>query len=176
MNTLKQIPFSILLCTVLLIFNKDIKANPNHGIYLSVVEIIHEAGQKKARLSVKIFTNDLEDALKNAFQKKFKIDTIQSCNSYKNEIESYFKSHLSLLINQSEVSIFFEKCEKNGNSLWVYFKLDSPEKWDEIKVKADYLMELFPTQSNIVSIKNGNKKRFAKLSIDKPSTTEKFTD
>jgi len=54
--------------------------------------------------------------------------------------------------------------------LWLTFEFNSPAAWRNVEITADYLMELFPTQSNVVSITYKKEKRMFRLI--KGSTTE----
>ena len=54
-------------------------------------------------------------------------------------------------------------CEINDISIWFNYKFTTGSKWSELEVKADYLMELFPTQSNVVSITYIDQKKMFRL-------------
>ncbi len=148
--------------------------NSNHALYISVLELSHFPTSQTAQLKIKIFANDLGDALQNERNQRISIDSLSITESSKEAILQYFSKHVILKINHTECNLDFDKVEKNGDSLWLYFHANTPSQWKHFYMKADYLMELFPTQSNIVSITNGSKKRFAKLSIDETSVTEIF--
>lgn len=149
-------------------------ARPSHGIYISVIEINHKLFDTKAKVRIKIFTNDLEDALKNTFQKSFRLDSISTCLNGKDVIENYFSAHLKMAINDLQTTFKFKNCEKNGDSIWLNFTMSTPKNWKKINITADYLMELFPTQSNIVSVLHGDDKRFFRLSSKSSSREEAF--
>jgi len=156
--------YSILLYTFVLAlppFHSSAHAI-DHAIYLSVVEIDHSAGGS-ASIKIKVFTNDMEDALKNEFQKSINLVEPGACESNKIEIVNYFAKHFLCSINGTDVSLSFRSCELTGDAIWFHFEVACPPNWNEIKITADYFLELFPTQSNVVSINHDNKKKFIRL-------------
>ncbi|MDX1666488.1 MAG: hypothetical protein R3350_04640, partial [Saprospiraceae bacterium] len=60
-------------------------------------------------------------------------------------------------------------CEKENDVYRLTFNASCPPEWDRVSVSADFFMELFPTQSNIISLWHGRGKRFSR--VTKSSTT-----
>jgi hypothetical protein len=54
------------------------------------------------------------------------------------------------------------------------FIMDCEKVWNNLEIKADYFMELFPTQSNIIQIEYKNEKRFHRLLKDESVFKTKF--
>lgn len=135
----------------------------SHAIYVSVLEVEGDS------IMVKVFANDLEDAIFNQSRQRPDL-LIGNCNQSKILISNYFKKHLMFKIDGKEQSYRFISCEVNDISLWLTFEFTSPPTWHEVEITADYLMELFPTQSNVVSITYHSKKRMFRLT--KGATTE----
>ena len=65
-------------------------------------------------------------------------------------------------------------CEVNDISVWLTFDFTSSSTWGEVEITADYLMELFPTQSNVVSITYHSEKRMFRLTKNSTSETISF--
>lgn len=145
----------------------------DHAIYLSVAEVEHKNSEKKAKIKIKVFTNDLEDVLMNAYHERISLDDASICEKNKIMIEGYFLKHFKYAINGISIALSFERCETNGDATWLHFNITCPPQWNKISVTADYLMELFPTQSNVVSIQHGNEKRF--ININKSKTSDVVT-
>lgn len=151
----------------------ELVKNYNHAIYISVVEIEHQDLGNNAKIKIKVFTDDFKDAIMNASKKRIEFSKGQTCSNYKTVVEGYFDKHFKATINGEPLSITFISCELNGDSVWLYFDMDCPANWKDISVSADFLMELFPKQSNVVSIYHGNHKRFFRLTLN--SITKKIT-
>ncbi|MFZ1808830.1 MAG: DUF6702 family protein [Cyclobacteriaceae bacterium] len=143
--------------------NWDSKPVDNHALYLSLVEVDHTDMADTATIKVKVFADDMEDAIMNASKKRIDFLNPSNCDSSKPEVEAYFASHFNYSINDKRTALKLIDCEPNGDAIWFHFKIDCPEKWIKVDVKADFFMELFPTQSNIITIYHGAEKRFLKI-------------
>ena len=151
----------------------ELVKNYNHAIYISVIEIEHKGLGNNAIIMIKVFTDDFKDAILNAFKNRIEFSKDKKCSDNKSVIEGYFDKHFKATINGKPLSISFNSCELNGDSVWLYFDMACPANWKDVSVSADFLMELFPKQSNIVSIYHGNDKRFLRLTLN--SITQKVT-
>ena len=144
----------------------------NHALYVSVLEIEKEQSSDKATMMLKIFSDDLEDAIFNHAQQRLDLQD-GSCGQGKTYIGNYFNDHLKLSIDGKEQSYTYLSCEVNDISLWLTFEIKTPTSWNEVEITADYLMELFPTQSNVVSVTYHSEKRMFRLT--KGATTENIS-
>lgn len=147
--------FTIILCA---------KATPlPHAIYIGIIDIAHPLNKDETFITLKIFQDDLKDAIKNTIpDKKIKAD-VPFFDTYKNDIEKYFQKHLNIEVNQQSLFLILEKGQQEGDVFYLHLKAKCPENWKGVKIKADFLMELFPTQSNILYLKNGENKQFGRM-------------
>lgn len=144
-----------------------------HAIYISVIDIKHEESKEEASLVIKVFTNDFEDVLYNHSNlpdrqagKRLQLSKADVCNSNKEIINTYFEKHLQMHVNGKSMVYRFESCEINDDSIWVTFSMTCAPDWDNFNIRADYFMELFPAQTNVVNLLEGGEKRFLKLTMD----------
>lgn len=146
---------------------------PNHAIYVSVIEIEKSKNSDIAALRFKIFADDLEDAIYN--QSGTRVNLLKGdCNNAQKLIENYLEEYFKLSINSTYVDREYKSCELNDISLWLEFNMNTPDDWHEVEVYAGYLMELFPTQTNVVSITFNESKKLFRLTNDKTTETVKF--
>ena len=139
--------------------------NNMHAIYVSVLEIEQVAGEKDGNISIKVFANDLEDAIFNKSQKR--IDLLNGdCDKNKALVNDYFSTHLQISIDGKKLDYDYLSCEINDISIWFNYSFITEPNWSKLEVQADYLMELLPTQSNVVSITKGEEKRMFRLTND----------
>ncbi len=170
-----RLSYSVLV--LLLCFTRTVGTQKeSHGIYISVVEIDHRNIAENAAVRLKVFTDDLENALRNKYKKSFTLIGKNGCNTYDDDIEDYFRKHLNLRVNTGAIDITLDSCEENGDSLWLTFSTSAKGDWSTVEVKADYFMELFPAQSNVVSVYYGEQKLFLRLTVDKKSDQLTFSD
>jgi len=166
-----------IILTILCLFPGAFAGNISpvkHALYLSVLEIDHRDVKSDALLNIKVFKSDIEDALRNKYKETFSFETGNPCEKEGEKVLEYFRDHITIEINGDERPLVLESCEKNSDSIWFYFKLSKPGAWTTINVKADYLMELFPTQSNVVSIYNGDQKKFLRITKDNSTQSVSF--
>lgn len=146
----------------------------DHAIYLSMVEISHGKNKTITSIRIKVFLNDIEDAIHNAVGKSVSLADASACETHKAEIQTYFDSHFIFLVNKTKSIIKLESCEIMGDAIWFQFETNSPDLWKDVSLTADFLMELFPTQANVVTIQYGEEKKFLKLTKSKTSEQVKF--
>lgn len=116
-----------------------------HAIYLSTIKI--EVQEEVVQITIKVFEDDLRDAMRA--HHGFVIDT--SSATFVEEVQEYFTNHLSI---GSDMSIATRSVSLVGDSYVITaFGIQQIESF--IRIEADYFMELFPTQQNILHFIHG---------------------
>lgn len=138
-----------------------------HAVYISVVEI------EAKTIRIKVFSDDLRDAIRNHTGITSDSSTTNYCDRYQNEIQQYFYQKLTLTINESNVAFQYKESSEEGDSYWITFGFTKEEDWKSVKVEDKHFMELFPTQSNIIKV-NWPELRFNRLTLGQPSCTFEF--
>lgn len=147
---------------------------PDHAFYIAVIEIQHDTHSGHADLTVKVFSDDMQDALRNTWQGKEPFETKQACTDYAEHLAAYFATHMSLQINGDPTPFHLNACEEVGDTYQLAFTLDCPEEWNALSITADFLMELFPTQSQMVHITHNGDTVTARLTARHKSHTITF--
>ena len=153
---------------------KYIDFREDHAIYISLIEVDHKDFGGNATIKIKVFANDMEDAIRNASNKTINFLDPSGCANGKAEVEDYFSRHFSYTIDGKATPLALAQCEPKGDAVWFYFRIDCPARWGQVEVKADFLMELFPTQSNVITIHHGDEKRFLRTTNSHPKEVVKF--
>lgn len=133
--------------------------NIKHSFYISVIDIKHDAKSHNLNISVKLFTNDIENALKKTTTKS--IDVLNPKNKSEMEIElmNYFKQRLSIDVNLKPTKIDFIGYEKEEDAIWVYLEVKKVNQPTTLKINTKLLYDFLPLQTNIVHVEiNGIKK------------------
>jgi len=137
----------------------DLNTENDHGIYLSVSEV--SLSKSQSLIKIKIFLDDFENILR--FYNKGKLSSTDIC-AKESLILSYFTKNMPIKINDKYIKLQWSGCEKIGDSLALHFSFDNPSDGKELKIKATFFTELFPSQQNIIQIKNlGSSDRFLKF-------------
>lgn len=146
----------------------------DHAVYLSVVDIGQADKLDEAAIKIRVFVNDIEDAVFNELGQRIDLSNATAFGSKKNVLEKYFLNHFAIVLNGKELQLSLRDSELMGDAVWLLFHTGCDSEWGSISVRADYLMELFPTQSNVVSVVYKGKKHFTRLTQSKTYETIKF--
>lgn len=147
----------------------------SHALYLSTSKMVLDENQKEIEIQIKVFSDDLQTALIHHSNEK-KIDAIADIGT-KNlpQIKSYFQKHLKLnkinsnlkwAMNLEEISADYQE---SIYLLTAIYKDHSDETKNALvfEIQADYLMEIFPTQSNVIHLSYKEQDFFLRLKKNK---------
>ena len=147
---MNPIVFLIILCFNLFSF---------HPYYVSIVEIDQNAETKTLQMSVRIFTNDLEKALINEGKEDFFLGTGKENKDAQKWVHNYLNSHFEIYVNGELMPLNFVGKEYEADLTWLYFESDTVGTITSLEVKADFLMEIHDTQTNLVHTNVNGEKR-----------------
>ena len=117
---------------------------PDHAFYLSVIEINYDEGTS-AELTVKVFSDDLQSALRNDKNLDELPPLDQLCGSFEISLTDYFAEHLKVSLDDKLLESRFESCEIVGETHLLTYALPWDKGFDSCMVTADLFIELFPT-------------------------------
>ena len=130
-----------------------------HPFYLGVVDIKHDARQHTLNVSVKLFINDIEAALKKTSTKQIDLLNPKNKTEMETELFAYIKKRLSLSVNNKATVLEFIGYEREEEAIWIYLEVKKISQPKTIKVDTKLLYDFLPQQSNIVHAEiNGVKK------------------
>lgn len=147
------------LCGVGLIILSGSFNTLKHPFYMGVTDLKYDAASKNMNVSVKLFTNDLEEALRKNSKKD--IDILHPKN--KAEVDSilftYIKKRLSITLNFKPQALHYIGYEREDESVWTYLELKKVPIPKTLDIDTKLLYDDFPQQINIVHAEvNGIKK------------------
>lgn len=129
-----------------------------HPYYLSVVDIKYKA--PSVEISVRMFTNDLEEALLKTTSSKMDLINPSDKSVTDSILSNYIKQRLHISISAKSKILSYIGFEKEEDSIWSYFEIKnikSPPK--QIGVNAKILYDSFPSETIIIHCEvNGVKK------------------
>jgi hypothetical protein len=143
-----------------------------HPFYIGVIDIKHDVKQHTLNISVKLFTNDIEEALKKTTTKS--IDLLNPKNKAEMEIElmNYFKKRLSILVNNKATSIDFIGFEREEDAIWAYLEVKKVAIPKNIIIDTKLLYDFLPQQSNIIHAEVNGAKKSSK--VNNPDSKVEF--
>jgi hypothetical protein len=145
----------------------------NHPYYMSVTEIEHKAAEKELQLSVKIFVDDLEEALEQEYKQPFNLYNENGKKANEAYINTYLQKHLKLTVDKQQVVPAMIGFEIQQEALWVYFEVKKIAKLKTAVVFTDVLYSLRKDQINIIHFTNKGVRKSYRLTH--PDTQTQFS-
>jgi hypothetical protein len=158
----------------LLLTTKYCLTSEEHAIYIALIEIEDLEKEDSLQVRIKVFTDDLENALRTSPDYQSASESI-FCEINRMAINQYFKDHLLIRLNDGVQALEYLRGEWIGDTYWLSFNIRRT-KWDDLYIDADFLMEIYPTQQNIVTVNRNGIKKSCRLNLRKSSCTLNYTD
>lgn len=134
-----------------------------HPFYLSVTDCKYNPKNKNIEISCKMFTNDLEDALKKKNGKT--VDLINPANKEETGklVFEYIEKRLKITTNQKLMKLNYIGFEKEDDVIWTYLEIKNVEKPKNLKIENTLLYDYLKEQINIVHVEVGSYKESSKV-------------
>ncbi|MCW3077141.1 MAG: hypothetical protein JWO32_1750 [Bacteroidetes bacterium] len=128
-----------------------------HPFYLGITDLKYNPKEKSLQGSAKLFTNDLEDALKKIYKVQVDLINGKDKTSLNNIVGDYLKNHLKLKINGKPMKAAFLGFEHESEAIWMYFEYEKCAVPKKIEMENSFLYENIKSQINLVHCEvNGN--------------------
>lgn len=144
-----------------------------HPFYVSLIEISHNEAEARAEISIRIFTEDLEQTLRN--QSKIPIDLVNPKNktAVEAELSKYIRQKLLLTIDGKPCQLVYLGYEIQKESVWSYWEVTQIKQMKNLQSDCSLLYDFVNLQTNIFHVKKGQKEWSKKL--DYPETRVVFS-
>ena len=144
-----------------------------HPFYVSVTEINHNAADKSLEVSCKVFTDDLEEVLKQNY--RVAVDLSNTAQQAQNNklVTDYFLKHLAIAADGKVSKLAYLGYEKDKESVYCYFEVLNVSSVKKIELTNSILQDLNDKQINIMHIVVGGSRKSYKL--DFPDKKASFT-
>jgi hypothetical protein len=145
---------------------------PEHALYLSVSEVKLQP-EGKSTIRIKVFSDDLQNAIRN-YSSAYQHDGLQEFFE-KNErlIMQYFQEHLQMSINGKPVRYSYQEHSVEQDAHFITYRFSWEGEATKISMEADFFMELFPTQTNIIKVQQQDEQFYFKFTH--PAGPQEFT-
>jgi len=120
-----------------------------HPFFVSVVEVEYVTKDREVGISCKIFSDDLEKAIKG-FSKQ-DIDILKGDKKKNNELlEKYFATHLSISLDGKMYIPTYLGYENDKEATWIYLEVKNVPPPAKLDVLTDILYDYNKSQQNII--------------------------
>ena len=143
-----------------------------HPLFVSVIDIKHNAKEKNIEVSFRIFTDDLEVTLKNNYHCNVDLATGSAKADVNKFVANYVQSKLQLTVDNKPKTLKYIGYEIQKESTWIYAQVDDISTLKKLNISCNLLYEFTEKQSNIFNVTaNGIEKNYK---IDFPKKAAEF--
>lgn len=126
--------------------------------------MVYESDDKHLKISVRMFLDDLEDALYPKTQLDlYDITDTSHWDLTQQLLSDYFRQNLRLSINNKPLELTYLGSEIEGDAMWCYLELEKLKPFDEMTVQYTVLKEIFPDQENLVHVRQDGKVKSCRI-------------
>jgi len=143
-----------------------------HPLYISIIEVNHNAKDKELEISVRIFTDDFEAALKKNGAVKIDLTHPADKTAAEKLVSTYILNHLQLKVDNQILPIHFIGFEQQQESIWTYFEIPYAQPPKKLEVTTTVLYDYQEKQINIIHAKVHNDEKSYRL--DNPKSYAAF--
>ena len=123
-----------------------------HEFYFSLTEIVYNEQARSLEISIKIFTDDLEQALKAEDAGAISLATDAEHELADEYVEAYIRDHLMITVNGKRLTFDYIGKENEKDATWVYVEIPKVRSVKTVTVYNDLLLEQFEQQTNLVRV------------------------
>ncbi|HWY36596.1 MAG TPA: DUF6702 family protein, partial [Nitrosopumilaceae archaeon] len=134
-----------------------------HPYYMSVTEIKHNATKKTLEVSCRMFTDNLEEALKKINKKQVDILHPKSKEEVEKLLSEYISGHLIIRVNGVIINFRFIGYEKEEEATWCYLEAQNIDELKKISVEDGLLYDYLPEQINMLHLIVNDKRQSSKV-------------
>ena len=131
----------------------------SHPFHATITSFNCNPNNQSVEITIKLFTNDLENALKESGGSDLRIDSESNRTIIDSLIFDYIKNNLSLSFNDKREKILWVGKEFENDITWSYLEIKNIKNIAGIKIsiKNKLFLEIFDDQLNICHFYCGEK-------------------
>lgn len=134
-----------------------------HPFYLSVSDLKYNAKEKTMQVAVKLFTSDLEEALKKIYAKPVDLINGKDKQAINKLLTDYIQKHFVLKVGGKTLKFDFIGFEQEEEAVWVYIEYKNCPKPKKVEIENSLLYDFIQTQINIVNLEVEGIKKSSKV-------------
>jgi len=134
-----------------------------HPIFVSVTEIEHNIKEKTLEISCKIFTDDFEKTLRQAY--KTPVDLLQpkDKNAMNKLVADYVQKHLQIKIDGKNIALQFIGYEQQEEGIVSFYQAADINPFKKMEITDNILFEYKKEQMSILHVTVSGKRQSTKL-------------
>lgn len=153
----------ILLCLLVIPAFEPAPAQA-HVFYVSITRVKWDADVSRLDVSVRIFTDDLEEAIVAAGGPRLRLWTDHAREDRDRHVADYLASRLAFRINGEERELAYAGMEDALDATACLVQIMNVDRVETIEVENRILIDLYDTQANVMRFEVGGEKKYVNLS------------
>ncbi len=136
-------------------------AKESHEFHLSKCQIAYNQEAQVLQISLHLFIDDLEEALRQQGADKLYICTEKESEKAEDYIYKYLQQKFQINLEGTVINYSFlgKEISEDLSAVWCYLEVKNITAFGKMRVKNNLLMEVFEDQKNIISILGPDKKK-----------------
>lgn len=140
-----------MLAALLLCGCASLHAAPSHKFYTSLAQVEYNSEEKSVEVSMRVFADDLELALKRRTGREVRLDQTKDADRL---VLAYLQDTFEIRNREGVTkSLKWVGMELRAGVAWLYFEAEMPEGLSGARLRDQVLFELFDEQVNTVSVR-----------------------
>lgn len=145
-----------------------------HKFYVSITKIEFIKEKNSIQIITKIFTDDLENALRQRYDRSISLDSKKETEYSDENLKTYILQKIKIKVNGKQVQLNFIGKEYDTDMVVAYMEVAGVKELKTIEIENKILMDVFPEQQNIIHLKTSKNRRSLLLRRDEPSGKLEF--
>jgi hypothetical protein len=147
-----------------------------HALYIGMVDVSHGSTSRTLDIRVRVFADDLQSCVRSSFPEQYVADHAETWPGKNREaVARYFRQHLWFSTGGKKGALRLKSIRLEGELYWLSLEADCAAKWATLEAHADFFMEVFPSQSNMVHLSRGGETRYGRTTADARQVSFTFT-
>ena len=128
-----------------------------HPFYITMTDIVYRSTSKSVQVSVRIFTDDFEKALRKNCHCKVDLSSKDNTAAMNPLVQQYILQHLKIKLNGHGAMLVYKGYQPEGESTWNYFEVSAINKFRRVHIVNTLLHDYKDEQISMVHVTaNGN--------------------
>ena len=130
------------------------RSGPAHDFHISKCQIEYNHDEQALQMTLHIFIDDLEEALRKQGADKLFIGTEREVEDADPHLLKYLEKNFLLQVNEQKATYDYigKEVSEDLQGLWIYLEITGVDTVKTISVTNSILLEIFDDQKNITSV------------------------
>ena len=145
-----------------------------HEEYYSFTHIRYKESEKSLQITMKLFINDVEAAMKKNYDKNFELNSDREPENSDELVDQYLRTKFTVTVDGKIQNYQWIGKEYNKDMVYIYLDISDLEKFQSLQIQNTMIMDVYSIQENIVKITAFGQEKSMILTINSESGVVRF--